>query len=134
MAISTTVRGAGQTGARGILSGVIPNGATWWENVEITEDGTVVASADTWVWRMTIREDYDDSPVLTLTTADGTLTISQGSSSTTLQIRVAHTSLSDINGDYIVDLASMDTSTTPDRVIHWAHGIVTFRYEPVWES
>ena len=132
MAISSTHRGAGDTSARGIISGTISNGATWWEDVEITEDGTVITSADSWVWHLTVREDYETAPILTLTTADGTLTISQGSTSTTLQIRVAYTVLSDIIGDYIVDIASIDTSTNPDKVVHWAHGIVTFRNEPVW--
>lgn len=131
--MTTNSRTAGQTGARGIISGVISNGATWWEDVEITEDGTVITDADDWVWRMTFRETNDDSAaVLTLTTADGTLTISQGADATTLQIRVAYTALSDMEGDYICDLASLDTSTTPDKVVHWAHGIVTFRDEPVW--
>lgn len=134
--MSTLARGGvgsvGQTGARGIISGTVSNGATWWEDIEITENGTVVTDADDWVWRLTIRESYDDAIALTLTTADGTLTISQGASATTLQIRVAYTALSALDGDYIADLASLDTSTTPDRVIHWGHGLVTFRNEPVW--
>ncbi len=121
------------TGARGLISGVISNGATWWEDVEITEDGTVITSADTWVWRMTFREtDRDDATVLVLSTTDGTLTISQGADATTLQIRVAYTALSALEGDYICDLASLDTSTTPDKVVHWANGVVSFRNEPVW--
>ena len=130
---STTSRQPGQTGARGMISGVISNGATWWEDVELTEDGTVITSADTWVWRMTFRESgNEDSTVLTLTTADSTLTISQGADATTLQIRVAYTALSAMEGDYICDLASLDTSTTPDKVVHWASGVVTFRNEPIW--
>lgn len=128
-----TSRQVGMTGARGLISGVVSNGATWWEDVDITEDGTVIANADTWVWRMTFREaDEDDSVVLTLTTADGTLTISQGADATTLQIRVVYTALADLEGDYICDLASLDTSTTPDKLVHWGHGMVTFRNEPVW--
>lgn len=132
---STTSRQVGQTGARGLISGVISNGATWWEDVSITEDGTVIADADTWTWRMTFREANDeDSVVLTLSTTDGTLTISQGADATTLQIRVAYTALSDLEGDYVCDLASLDTSTNPDKLVHWAHGIVTFRNEPIWSS
>jgi hypothetical protein len=121
------------TGARGLISGVVSNGATWWEDVSITEAGSVVTDADTWVWRMTFREtEGDDNAVLTLTTADGTLTITQGADATTLEIRVAYTALSALEGDYICDIASLDTSTTPDKVVHWAHGIVTFRDEPIW--
>lgn len=114
------------------LYGTVSNGATWWEDLTLRLDGTVIASADTWVWRMTFRDENNDSNDLTLTTADGTLTISQGATSTTLQIRVAYTALSALEGDYICDLSSLDTSTTPDKVVHWAHGTVTFRNEPIW--
>jgi hypothetical protein len=42
--------------------------------------------------------------------------------------------LSGLEGDYIVDLKSLDTSdTTADsagRSVHWAHGVVTVRNEP----
>lgn len=127
-----TSRQVGQTGARGLISGTISNGATIWEDVEITEDGTVIANADTWEWRMTFRETDDDAPALTLSTTDGTLTIAQGATATTLQIRVVYTALSAIEGDYICDLASLDTTTTPDKLVHWGHGMVTFRDEPVW--
>ncbi len=127
-----TSRQVAQTGARGLISGAISNGATWWEDVAITEDGTFITDADDWVWRMTFRESDDAAPALTLSTADGTLTILQTVTHTTLQIRVAYTSVSAPEGDYITDLASLDTSTTPDRVIQWAHGNVTFRDEPVW--
>lgn len=127
-----TSRQVSQTGARGLITGVVSNGATWWEDLAITEDGAVVTDADDWTWRMTFRETDDDAPVLTLTTADGTLTVVQEAANTKLEIRVVYTALSALEGDYICDLASLDTSTTPDRVIHWAHGMVTFRDEPVW--
>lgn len=123
------------TGARGLLSGTISNGATWWEDLEITENGTVITDADTWTWKMTFRESAeDDATVLVLSTTDGTLTISQGTDATTVQIRVAYTALSALEGDYICDLASLDTSTTPDKLVHWAHGVVSFRNEPIWSS
>jgi hypothetical protein len=133
--VTSTSRQPGQTGARGIISGVISSGATWWEDLELTEDGTVITSADTWTWRMTFRESgNEDSIALTLSTTDGTLTISQGADATTIQIRVVYTALSAMEGDYICDLASLDTSTTPDKLVHWAHGVVTFRNEPIWSS
>lgn len=115
------------------LYGSVSGNATWWEDVTLRLDGTVIADADSWVWRLTFRESAsDDSAVLTLTTADSTLTISQGAAVTTLQIRVAYTALTAMEGDYICDLASLDTSTDPDKVVHWAHGTVTFRDDPVW--
>ena len=125
----------GETGARALLSGSISNGATWYEDIAMTEDGTAIAgSPASWTWTMTFRESTDDTSArLTLTTADY-LDISQGASSTTLQIRVPKASLTALAGDYIVDLKSLDTSdTTADsagRSIHWAHGVVTVRNEP----
>ncbi len=127
---------SGETGARAILSGTISNGATWYEDVAMTEDGTAIAGTPTsWTWTMTFRESLeDDSAVLTLTTATGGgLTIVQGSTETTLQIRVPKATISALEGDYIVDLKSLDSVTTYDsagRSIHWAHGIVTVRNEP----
>ena len=127
-------RNAVNTGARGILSGTISNGASWYEDIEITENGTVIASADTWDWTLTFRDpEIDDSAVLTLTTDDD-LIISQGSDSTTVQIRVAKADISALEGEYVVDLKSLDTSdTTYDsagKSIHWAHGRVTVLAEP----
>lgn len=117
------------------LYGSVSNGATWWEDVTLRLDGTVITDADTWDWQMTFREsEVDDATSLVLSTDDSTLTISQGASSTTLQIRVAYTSLSALDGDYICDLSSLDISTTPDKLVHWAHGTVTFRNEPAWSA
>ncbi len=127
---------SGETGARAIISGTVSNGATWYEDVAMTEDGTAIAgSPASWTWTMTFRESLeDDSARLTLTTAtSGGLTISQGSTETTLQIRVPKASLEGLAGDYFVDLKSLDTDTTYDsagRTIHWAHGLVTVRNEP----
>jgi hypothetical protein len=130
MTVSTSRHG---TGAKGLISGTVSNGATWRENLEITEDGTFITDAPTFEWRMTFRQD-SDSPVLTLSTTDGTLTVTNSASATTVAIVVAYTSLSDLEGDYICDLASLDTSTTPDDLVHWAHGVVSFRDEPIWSS
>jgi hypothetical protein len=124
------------TGARGLISGVVSNGSTWVEDISMTEDGTVIASADTWDWTMTFREDKaDSSAVLTLSTDDGTLNVTQGSDASTLEIRVPAASLTALEGDYICDLRSLDTSDTAadsaGRSIHWAHGTVTFLNEPI---
>lgn len=132
MSHGKTQRGAGVTGARGIISGSISNGASWHEDLEISENGTQITDAELLEWRFTFRHDYQDAPILTLTTTDNTLTIDQSDDDvTTIQIRVPYTSLSDMEGDYIADLASKDDD---DRVIHWCHGQVTFRNEPIWDS
>jgi hypothetical protein len=135
MARNAVTARSGETGAHAILSGFISNGVSWYEDVAMTEDGTAIAGTPaSWTWTMTFREsEEDDSAVLTLTTADD-LTISTGSTETTLQIRVAQATIAALEGDYIVDLKSLDTSdTTHDsagRSRHWAHGIITVRNEP----
>lgn len=137
MAISSTRRGAGETGARGIIRGSVSNGVTWNEDIAITQDGTAIpGSPASWKWYLMVREDYETAPILTLTTTAGTLSVTQGADSTTLSIRVPRASLTNIIGNYVVDIASVDTSdTSPDSAgesIHWAHGDVEFRNEPVF--
>lgn len=118
------------TGAKGIIKGTISNGATLRESVEITENGTFIPDADTFEWRVIFRK--DGTTALTLSTTDGTVTITQGASSTMLDMVAAYTSLSALCGDYTCDIASLDTSTDPDDLVHWAHGVVTFIDEPIW--
>lgn len=124
------------TGARALLSGTISNNVTWYEDVAMTSDGAAIDNAEDWSWTMTFRcYEEDDSAELTLSTSAGTLAISQGAESTTLQIRVPAASLSSMEGDRICDLKSIDTSDTSDDSaglsIHWAHGVVTFLNGPV---
>ena len=121
----------GQTGAIGTLSGSIGNAATWWDDITFRDPatGSVVTSADTWTWTLTLTYPGDDNPTLTKTTDDD-LTISQGTSSTTLQIRVSEDDLSALDGDMRCDIYSLDTSQTPDRTRHWFSGTVTVRNEP----
>jgi hypothetical protein len=116
------------TGARALISGTISNGATWYEDVEITADDEPITDAENWEWRIIIRKDYDSPAALTLSTDDD-LTIVQGVDATVLQIRVPLSSLANVvEGDYLIDLASQDTD---DLVIHWGHGQVSFIDEPL---
>jgi hypothetical protein len=135
MARNAVTARSGETGAHAILSGFIGNGVSWFEDIAMTEDGTAIAgSPASWTWTMTLREsNEDDSAVLTLTTADY-LTVVQGSTETTLQIRVPAASVASLEGDYVVDLKSLDTTDDDDdpagRSRHWAHGMITVRNEP----
>lgn len=124
--------------ARGKISGSIAGNANWHEDLTITEDGTAISGSPTgWEWRLVLRDGPTDnsSAVLTLTTIDNagpsgvdTLTISQGASATTVQIRVPYTTIQGIDaGDYYATLGSKDTDS---RVIAWAAGIVTITDEP----
>src|SRR5262245_5142305 len=135
MAIDTTRRGAGDTAAKGIISGEISNGITWQEDIEITEDGTAISgSPASWTWTLTLREDFETPAVLSLATGGSGLTVTQGTDSTLLSIGVAQSSLTNLVGEYIIDIRSLDTSsTTVDSAglsKHWGHGTVLVRNEP----
>ena len=135
MPINSSRRSAGDTAARCIIDGEISNGVTWVEDVEITEDGTAIAGTPTsWTWTLTLREDYNTSAIFTATTSNY-LTITQGTDSTTLAIRVPKASIADLKGEYIIDLKSLDgsdlTADSAGLSKHWGHGIVTVRNEPV---
>ena len=129
--MSRITQGESGSNARGVVSGTVSNGSTWHEDLEITENDTFITDAETWDWRFTFRASYAETPALTLSTDDATLTIVQSADATTVQIRVAYTALSAIEGDYIADLASKDGA---GRVIHWLHGVATFRNEPIWST
>jgi hypothetical protein len=120
-----------QSGARFIISGAVSNGATWEQDIAMDVDGAAITDAENWDW--TLKIGCPDSPDLTLTTDDA-LTISQGDTSTTLEIRVARASLASLDGDYEMNIKSLDTSdTTYDsegKSIHWGKGTVTFINEP----
>lgn len=129
--MTTTARGAGDSGAFAFISGSISNGASWYEDIAVVDVDAAVEDGDLMEWRFTFRTSYDTAPDLTLSTTAATLIIAQGTLATTVQIRVPYASLSAISGDYIADLASKDVA---GRVRHWAHGTVTFRDEPIWSD
>lgn len=121
----------GRSSARFIISGYVSTGASWIEQYSFQVDGAAIADADTFEWQFNFRTAYGDAPSLSLSTTDGTLTITQGADSTTIAISVPYSSLSSLEGDYIADLAYTDGSSNR---FHWAHGTVTFRNEPIWSD
>lgn len=127
MAITRT---NGSHGAQNNVNGIISNGATWYETVLLTdENGDPLTGVDADTWQFQFRCDpSSDSADLTLTTADGTLTITE-STTTTMLINVPQASLADLDGDYTADLVSKAASD--NRLIHRAHGTVTFRTDPI---
>lgn len=127
---TVTTRGAGDHAAQNSVAGTISNGVTWYEDVLITdENGAQVTGVSADEFQFQFRTDRTGSSVLTLTTTDATLTINEGITTTVLEIRVPQSSLSGLSGDYYADLVSKAASD--DRLIHRAHGIVTFRDDPV---
>ncbi len=115
------------------LSGVVPTGATWFEEYNFQVDGGVIdADADIWTWKFNFRKpDSENALDLSLSTTDGTLTVTNGADATTLLIFVPSDDLSNLEGDYLAELV-VETTTVVIRAL-WAEGIVTFRNGPVWE-
>jgi len=117
--------------AQNTVRGIVSNGATWYETVLLTdENGAQLTGVSSDTWQFQFRKDpTSDAADLTLSTTAGTLTVTEGASTTTLLINVAQSALDDMEGDYVADLVSKATGDS--RLTHRAHGIVTFRADPI---
>lgn len=119
-----TCRGVAPNPAEDIVSGTVDNSTTWCEDIKLTpltDDGDQG-------WTLELYRESGSHADLTLMTADGTLTITEGDISTTLGIRCNSSRLSSLCGDYRCDVKSTDTSSTVDgaaRVYLRARGNVT---------
>lgn len=121
-------RGDADTAALDKITGTVSVGSHWIETFVIP-DGKITG-ADTFDWQFNFRSSRDiSSNDLSLTTGGGGLTVSQGSSTTTVGINVAATVISALSGDYFADLIYEDDD---GEIIHQAHGKITFRNEPIW--
>lgn len=122
----------GNSSARFNVNGVVSSGASWIETYNFQVDGEVIDDdADVWTWQFNFRKCYDGAPDLSLSTADGTLTVTNGDDATSFAINAPPTILAAMEGDYIADIAYEDGD---GNRVHWAHGMVTFRNEPIWNS
>jgi hypothetical protein len=127
MAITTRTGGSE---ARFNVNATKSTGASWIETYNFQVDGGVIHDdADIWTWQYNFRKTYDGSVELSLSTTAGTITVTNGADSTSIAINVPYSSLSSLEGDYIADMAYEDGS---GNRVHWMHGIVTFRNEPIW--
>ena len=123
-------RTAGASGALFEMSGVVSNNVTWDENINFTENGTAMVLTGL-SFQFQFRDAQDDtSTVLTLSTADSELVITadDGGVNSILRINVAYTVIDGLEGDYIADLVGKDAAS---KLTHWAHGVVTFRHDPL---
>lgn len=113
------------------MSGTVATNATWAEDIYFTEAGAAFDLTDL-DFKMTFRCEADNASAdFTLSIDDGTLSIVADSDSgidRVLRITVAAGTLNSYEGDYIADLASQDADGV---VTLWAHGIVSFRPNPV---
>jgi hypothetical protein len=120
-------RGAAPNPASNTISGHIDRSTTWYEDIELTQNGEPLTDVDDHVWTLTLYKEPGASADLTLSTADSSLTITEGTA-TLLSIRCAPSRLSSLCGDYMCDIRSVDQSPTVDnasRVYLWARGVLT---------
>jgi len=110
------------TGAKGIVSGTVSNGATWVESFEIAQNNLEISGADTSTWKFVFKRCDGGSVCLTLTSGIE-ITVTQNTTYTLFAINCAVGNLSSLVGDYIAEFSQKDGSGT---ITHWASGIVTF--------
>lgn len=118
------------SGALFILSGEVANNATWEEDIYFSELGVAmdISGLD---WKLTLRQrEGDTSADVELSTTNLALSIEDDSNGDPRILRISAdiADISDLEGDYVADLASQDVT---DKVILWAHGVISFRPNPV---
>jgi hypothetical protein len=112
-----------QTGAKGIVSGQVSNGATWIESFELSQNDLEISGADTSTWKFI--QEMRGRHALTLTSGDE-ITVTQNTTSTIFAINCPQSSLDALCGDYDADFAQQDVS---GNITHWLNGVVTFNEE-----
>lgn len=112
-----------QTGAKGLVSGVVSNGATWIESFELSQNDLEISGADTSTWKFVFKQ--NGSIALTLTSGTE-ITVTQNTTSTIFAIDCPQGSLDSLCGDYDADFAQR---TSGGDIVHWLNGVVTFNEE-----
>ena len=110
------------------VSGSISNGADFVQTLVIVDgNGDQVTGVGSDTWQLQLRSDAaDTSAEVTLTTATE-LTVTVGAT-TTLAINCPQATISDLEGDYIIDIASQ---TAGGVTTLRAHGKITVFSSPV---
>lgn len=109
------------TGAKGILSGTISNGATWVESFQLDQNDLEITGADTSTWKFVFKECNGGPPVLTLTSGTE-ITVTQATTHTLFAIVCPQGSLDSLAGDYQADFAQQAADGT---ITHWLSGVIT---------
>lgn len=121
---------AGGHGALFNMSGTVSNNATWDELIYFYENGAGMDISGL-SFQLQVRDNsLDVASVLILSTVGSQLVITNdaGGNPTVLRINVPYSTISGLQGDYIVDLAAKDANS---KVTHYGHGVVTFRQDPI---
>lgn len=106
-------RGSAPNPADNTVIGTIDIGETWKDDIAMTLNGEPLTDVDDHVWTLTLYREPGASADLELSTADATLTVTEGAS-TLLSIRCASSRLSSLCGTYCIDVWSEDAGETID--------------------
>ena len=112
------------------VSGNVSINSTWDEYIYFLQSGAGISLEDL-TFQLQIREKPDDtSATKTLSTTGGELIITDDDNGdpTILRINVSSSFMTDLEGDYYLDLVGKDLN---DKLTHWAHGIVSFQKSPI---
>lgn len=111
--------------ARYSLVGQLSQYADWSQTLELPADGSSVSISGHSI-EITFREELTDtSAVLTISTADSQISITDAD---TIVITVTDNVMSALDEErYYVDI----TSSNSGAITHWAHGIVNVHTSPV---
>lgn len=127
----TLLRTAGASAAETVVSGEISIYATWQEDIYFFDpDGSAMdISAVDFFFQFRTDPMATDADV-TLSTDAATMSIvtDSGSVQSILRIAAPAGTFDQYEGDMIADLVGVDTSS---NVTHYAHGVVSFRNDPV---
>lgn len=128
----TISRAAGSSGAESKISGEISIYATWNEDIYFFDPSDGSAMGLTGIdFELQFRKDAGQTSAdVTLSITAGTLSLQDDSGSVKSILRIAAPAgtFTNYEGDMIADLVAQDVS---DNVIHYGHGIVSFRNDPV---
>lgn len=116
------MRSSSQTGAKGIVSGSVSNGATWIESFELSQNDLEISGADTSTWKFVFKR-CDGGPVDLTLTSGAEITVTQNTTSTLFAINCPQGTIDSMVGDYEADFAQRDAS---GNITHWLNGVITF--------
>lgn len=116
-------------GALFTISGEVSNNATWDEYIYFLENGSGMTLTGLSFQLQFRCSEEDTSSSLTLSTADAQLSITTDDNDIqVLRVNVPYTTISEMSGDYVMDIVSKDNDS---KLTHWAHGTVTFTQNPI---
>lgn len=111
--------------ARYTMVGELSQNADWVQTLELPADGNTVSITGQSI-EITFREnDTDTSSVLTISTADSQISITDAD---TIAINATADVMSALDqGRYVVDMASSNAGV----ITNWAHGVIAVQASPV---